>query len=373
MPSITCEHANADVIKWARNESGVSKDDAASSIRADKATYEKIENGEVAPSLSQLRSLARKFKRPVAIFYLSEAPQPAKEPTDYRTLVNSKGSKLKLSIRKARRVQNYLEKLSSDQNKEFPKLNSTESPELSAKKLREHLGLTDELHLQGSDPKIFFESLQQKLEADGVSILMHSFPKEEARAYSFAETPRVIVISTNDDVYGARNFSLIHELTHLGLRRSGLCIVAESHSGNSTEKYCDKVAVNFLMPTKLVRRLSEQYKPEELLDDFNMAHVANKLKSSKLALLIRYDELNIISHSDFLHKKSEWDRRKHPTGGGGGGQSVITNTIKENGSPLTNTVLERYNKGGLDGSLASKILNVNQSYLEAVGKKVASR
>lgn len=371
MPSIVCEHANANVIKWARDDSGVSKNDAAVSIRVDVKFYERIENGEVHPTLSQLRSLARKFRRPVAIFYLSEVPQPTKDPTDYRTLVNSKGSKLKLSIRKARRVQNYLEKLSDNQNKNFPRLELRELPEAGAQKLREYLGLTDELHLKGGDSKVFFESLQQKLEADGISILLHSFPKDEARAYSFAETPRVVVISTNDDVYGARNFSLIHELTHLGLRRSGLCIVAESHSSNSTEKYCDKVAVNFLMPEKLVRKLSEKYKPELLLDDYNMAHVANKLKCSKLALLIRYEELSIIRHADFLLKKTEWERRK-PRTGGGGGQSVVANTIKENGNPLTSTVVDQYNSGSLDGPLASKILNVNQSYLEAVGKKVAN-
>jgi len=77
---------NPEVLRWARENTGLSVEEAAkkADVKAEKLAA--WEAGEDRPSIPQLRHLARVFRRPIAIFYLSKPPRTFMPMHDYRRL-----------------------------------------------------------------------------------------------------------------------------------------------------------------------------------------------------------------------------------------------------------------------------------------------
>src|SRR5712691_10454009 len=64
----------ATVLEWARKNAGISVDVAAKRAGVKPERLEAWERGEANPTISQLRALAAAYRRPLALFYLSEPP-----------------------------------------------------------------------------------------------------------------------------------------------------------------------------------------------------------------------------------------------------------------------------------------------------------
>src|SRR4051794_33466012 len=74
------------LLVWARRSSGVDIDTAAKRAGVEPARLESWEAGHTRPTIAQLRKLANLYKRPLAIFYLSEPPTDYLPLRDYRRL-----------------------------------------------------------------------------------------------------------------------------------------------------------------------------------------------------------------------------------------------------------------------------------------------
>ncbi|MCX7871615.1 MAG: helix-turn-helix domain-containing protein, partial [bacterium] len=61
---------NPDIIKWARESGGWSIEEISKKLKITKENFEKIEAGEKHPTFKQLETLAKYFKRPIAVFFL---------------------------------------------------------------------------------------------------------------------------------------------------------------------------------------------------------------------------------------------------------------------------------------------------------------
>jgi Zn-dependent peptidase ImmA (M78 family) len=78
----------------------------------------------------------------------------------------------------------------------------------------------------------------------------------EMRGYSLASQPLPVIVVNRKDSPAARQFTLLHELTHLMLHTSGLCDL-EIGSGrrgaeHSTEVFCNHTAGAALVPRALL-------------------------------------------------------------------------------------------------------------------------
>lgn len=94
------------VLAWARRTAGISVELAAqkAAIKADQVSD--WEAGASRPSIPQLRKLATVYRRPLAAFYLSEAPMRFQVMHDFRRLSNVDSSyenspKLAYEVRRA--------------------------------------------------------------------------------------------------------------------------------------------------------------------------------------------------------------------------------------------------------------------------------
>ncbi len=366
---VMCTKANPDLLKWTRDESGRSVSDAAKKIKLDKEKYMLLETGNQHPTLRQLKDLAAYYKRPVGIFFLPSAPKSTKKPKDYRAHKGNLSPATLQSIRRARFVQKNYQNLLDG-----PVGSALWSPESAAsknaEKARAWLELTDEEQIKNRDINSFYKHFIALLENKGISVLQHSFPQEDAKAYSFAEIPRIVVVTTNDNHIGSRIFSILHELCHISHGHSGLCITNDVNNSYTTERQCDKFAAEFLMPRRLVIPVLDTFEGADLLDNDNLRAAAERLKTSMYALLIRLKEFGYIDQADIDKKRAEW--KKIPKKKGGFATTTrAQKTVKENGAPFTEAVINAYHSDRITVADASYLLNVNQGYLNEVGEKVS--
>lgn len=78
MPIDLIDLMSAKLLAWARLQAHLSLEDAAERLRVPCATLDDWERGATAPSLQDLKRLARTYGRSVGVFFL---PQPPLEPS----------------------------------------------------------------------------------------------------------------------------------------------------------------------------------------------------------------------------------------------------------------------------------------------------
>jgi len=91
---------------WARQSAGIALEEAARKAHVDVEVLSKWEEGEALPSIPQLRKLGEIYKRPLAVFFLSEPPQGFDPQREFRRLPGvtpqNKSPELRLTLRTAR-------------------------------------------------------------------------------------------------------------------------------------------------------------------------------------------------------------------------------------------------------------------------------
>jgi Zn-dependent peptidase ImmA (M78 family) len=189
----------------------------------------------------------------------------------------------------------------------------------AARKLREVLEFTEEEQLSYANPRAMFAALRQKVETLNVFVLQLSFPENDGAGFCVSGQPYdVIVLNTRKQSPARRSFTLLHEVYHCALGRSGVSdpLIAKNH----IEKRCNSFAAEFLAPPDLVKAVAKEviFSP-----DFNISELAcfaDKLNISMYVSLLRlvelgiYRERAIAAWKQYLHRKGDPEA---PTGGGG--------------------------------------------------------
>ena len=97
---------NRDLLVWARETASYSLDDAAKKLRIKRERLSEMEVGQSAPSFALLKTAASIYKRPLAVFFLAQAPERQPEVQDYRlqpgVMLRPYAPRLKNEIRQAR-------------------------------------------------------------------------------------------------------------------------------------------------------------------------------------------------------------------------------------------------------------------------------
>jgi len=230
------------VLIWARESIGRDIVEVAKKFKVSEDAVANWESGQKRPTLIQLEKLAKiVYKRPLAVFLLSEPPKEPPLPEDFRTLPLEKkkplSSKALLAIRKARRLQSLAIDLAMGLNREIPasvrRVGSSEDPEHLAAKTREHLGIGIQTQFEWKDEKEALNEWKKAVEKQGVFIFQIGIPPEDnIRGFSLLESkPSAIVLNLRDVTRG-KIFSLFHEYAHLLLNTEGICDMEETYESS---------------------------------------------------------------------------------------------------------------------------------------------
>lgn len=253
---------NCDILKWARDEAGLSLAVAAQKSGISEEKLLDWEQGADQPTIPQLRKLAQVYKRPLAVFYLSEVPTAFRVQGDFRRLPGEVADvyspELRLDLRNATYHRDVALDLFRELGEEPPSFRLTlsidDDPESGGETLR---GFLDAGEPSREEPRLAFNRWRRLAENRGVLVFqMARVEVSEMRGFSLATQHLPVAAVNRKDAWAGRLFSLLHELSHIALRRGGICDIDEfgprSSEVQRIEQFCNHVAGAALVPRSIL-------------------------------------------------------------------------------------------------------------------------
>lgn len=250
------------ILVWARKEAGLELEEAARKAAVNVDRLQEWERGDDQPSIPQLRKLADAYKRPITVFYLQDVPERFRVMHDFRRLPGEVAGEYSMDLRLQLRLIEQRRELALELLQEVgeapikfkPQITMDENPAHVGQMIRKWLGVTLAEQQQWHDPRVGFNVWRARMEAIGVLVFQFTnVDVKEARGLSIADDYLPVAAVNKKDAFNGRIFSLLHEFTHLLLRKSSLCDMDDeaerSREDKQVEVFCNRVAAEALVPS----------------------------------------------------------------------------------------------------------------------------
>lgn len=334
---------NPRILLWARETAGLTPQDAVARIGIKDARGEAaidrlaaLERGETAPTRPVLVRMAQHYRRPLLAFYLNEPPPRGDRGADFRMLPASRLAETEALVdalvRNVRSRQHMVRTMleAEEEAVSLPfvgSLNRNHSRETvrqitvseGTEGLRHVLGydLTANLYYAQPSPGDAFALLRSQAEASGVFVILKGdlgsylsdIEVDVFRGFAIADDVAPFVVINDNDSVPAWSFTLLHEIVHLLLGDTGL---SGDHPGRVVEDFCNRVAAEWMLPTRLLsqieisRDITEQQRYiSEFVRPRNLSHtmVAYQLLRANRIDQHAFDALREIFRERWLHKR----------------------------------------------------------------------
>ena len=328
---MTTVPASVPVLRWAAQRARLDDDDLAARFHK----WPLWLSGDAQPTLKQLEDFARLTHTAIGYFFLPQPPELALPVPDFRTLGNEAlaepSSDLLDTLYLCQQRQDwYREHARVHALPALPFVGSVslqEVPEAVAQGLREALSLSTEVRRQTPTWTDALRHLIAKAEDAGVMVMVSSVVGSnshrkldvgEFRGFALADGLAPLVFLNGADSKAAQMFTLAHELAHIWLGATG---VSDAQVGQvpeqQTERWCNQVAAELLMPMAELRAVHERGAP--IPDEIQ--RLAREFKVSTLVALRRLFDAGYINRAAlWQHYREEQDRLrtlKERSGAGG--------------------------------------------------------
>jgi Zn-dependent peptidase ImmA (M78 family) len=260
---------NHEILKWARETAGLGEAAAVEKIDINAARgvaaidrLRAIESGEVPPTRRQLLKMSQVYRRPLVTFYLRVQPSKGERGEDFRSLPDrSTGQEALIDalVRDIRTRQSVVRAVLIDEDEATPKpfvgsMNLSTGVANVAASITREIGFNLSEFRDKRSPEAAFAYLRGEVEAIGVFVLLignlgshHTAIDVEAfRGFALSDDIAPFIIINDQDARTAWSFTLLHELTHVWLGKTG---VSGNSPGIEIEKFCNDVAARILLPT----------------------------------------------------------------------------------------------------------------------------
>jgi Zn-dependent peptidase ImmA (M78 family) len=191
---------------------------------------------------------------------------------------------------------------------------------------------------------------------------------DEFRGFVISDDLAPLVFINGRDSKAAQIFTLVHELVHIWIDRSGISnpdpkdIPAELR--NTVETFCNSVAAEVLVPhADFLKSLPSTFTEQ------TAQNLAAKYRVSTIVILRRAYELNAITRNQFFtllekeqQKQREREQKEAEEPSEGGGNFYFTLPIR-NSRRLTETVLGALQAEGVSYREAARLLGVKTGTL----------
>lgn len=261
------------------------------------------------PTLSQLKKFADRFYVPLGYLFLGNLPV---EKIPFPMFRGEAGQQTHFdlnvydTVMKIQARQEWLEEYLEENEIEscsFVGCATTATPiNEAADKLRAILELDSRWAFCLSTPDAAISVLSQKLEDAGVFIAYNGvvgnnthrpLRVSECRGFALVNDKAPYIFVNSADSKSAQLFTLVHETAHIMLGVSAGHAGSEVLNHESTERYCDRVAAEFLVPASVLREIWNG----------DTSYVARRFKASELVVARRAHDLNLMSDAQY---KSFW-------------------------------------------------------------------
>lgn len=360
---------NPQTLKWAREEAGYDIADIVTSLEVDHASYNEWENNGRKIPFNILKKISKKFKRQIAVFFLTEIPKKVKKPKDFRNLalVTVKNSKETiLAIRRANRYTNLLQEINgisyyqkkyswlkeyNDKFGEDININNDTIAVWIRNKIEISLELQMNSPTQNQIYKIWRENIEDKL---GISIFQFKMPSDEIQGFSLLDEYPFCITVNNSNAYTGRIFTIFHELGHILKNQSGMCYPEKLERNQQFEFECNSFAGKLLIPTEIVVQTDSA---DEIFQ------YAKQLKISSEAYLRRLYEMEYLSDDQFFTLLTEIRSKVVKIDKPFFRPTTLQKSLNSRGNHLFDSVVDAAINNRISFSLASDVLGIKINYL----------
>ncbi len=288
---------NSQVLVWARETAGLTLHEAAAKVGIRGARgvaavdrLAALERGDERPTRPMLVKMARQYRRPLLAFYLNGPPRRDDGGPEFRTLPGAGSPKtdalVSALVRRLRSRQSMVRAAmeAEDEADPLPFVGAL------ARRIGGDAGLkellqrrTDRMRLTQLAVKMLarlfgedlrparcyaeptaedlFRLLRARAEASGVFVLLagdlgsHHTALDVVvfRGFALADDMAPFVIINSNDSKPAWSFTLLHEMTHLLLGRSGF---GGTFAARGIERLCNDVASEWLLPSSVLDQIA---------------------------------------------------------------------------------------------------------------------
>lgn len=320
------------VLRWARESTGLSVEEAANLLKRDPAEIRDWEAGESVPTYAQLEALAyRVYKRPLAAFFLPAPPNEPEPKREFRTLPDVELDHLqrdtRFQLRLAHAFQLSLTELNEGVNpnprKVFREIRLSVQKALApqASALREYLGISLGVQVGWTSNDEALKAWREAAESSGIFVFKQAFKQKEISGFCLLESEFPIIYLNSNTTKTRQSFSLIHELAHVLLGVNGISkfdtgyIPALPPPEQRIEVFCNAFAAEVLMPlADFEAKVRDGAQPT---DEF-IGHLANRYRVSREVVLRRFLDRHVVTKAAYEAKVRKWNSEREASSKGGG-------------------------------------------------------
>jgi len=251
----TLAYVSPEVLRWARESSGLTLESAARKIQVADFRLLGAEEGEDQLTLREAERAADLYGRPLALLFAPEPPFEEPQEVQFRRLPGAPDLPWSPEmVALARRVTERQEAARElyDELEEAPPWVEAATRFARADQValsplaRSFLGVTAEDRRSWTDRYAALRAWREAVEALGVLVMQDGSTDPAAETRGFASTSPsdvpAIVVNSQEDAR-ARAFTIIHELGHLVLAARG-----ERMGEEATEVWCNDFAGEVVVP-----------------------------------------------------------------------------------------------------------------------------
>lgn len=364
MASSTLAYVTPEVLRWARETTGYSIQDAAAKIGIRWFVLAAAEDGADLLTLRQAEKAAQAYERPLAALFLPTPPDEEPPEAQFRRLPGAPGlpwpPEMQLLARRIRERQEAAVDLYDllEERPPWPQashqLRVADHATLPAH-ARTVLGVSREEQEHWGErmsaSQAGYAALRAWIDAVeelGVLVMQDgSMPVESMRGFAAThDTVPTIVINSGDDPR-ARAFSVVHELGHLVLQANGVA------AGPNIERWCNEFAGQVLMPTDWLAEAFRSASGSDLLT--RVEGVARVFSVTPLAAAVRLRRAELMpareAEAVIAALRERGEGRATPGGG-----SYYRNTIARLGPAFIRLVFSALDNQALTYPTASTLL-----------------
>ena len=376
---------NPEVLVWAREERGLSIEEAAELLKFNLDDLIAYESGDKKPSITRVRKMGQKYQFPDATLMMPEPLPRLPKPKDFRTIGGVKGRLSVETLASIDQARFYLSEISDvlEYNPDLysvPSLLAT-SPEDDVENIAERergrIGVSPDDQLSWKDYDEAFNQWRYALESHGILIYLMKMPVEDCKGITILDEPepRLPAIIVNDRDYSIQTkiFTIWHEYAHLLLRQPG---ISDQNASNNVESYCNRFSASFLMPDACLSAIGIDLTGSQR--DWGYEEIAarsRRLKVSQSSLAIRLEYKNLAPDGFATKWISRWRNDEFrelepvPIGEEEKREFKIPYAFlkfKELGSAHTGVVFDAIRDGTIESQDAVEMLGAGEKHLDAL-------
>lgn len=377
------------LLVWARESTGLSLAQAAERTKFEVETlkaWESEDSGET-PSIAQLRKLGEAYKRPIAVFFLSEPPQGFAAHREFRRLAGilpgKESPELLLALRWAvfrREAALELHRLIGEAPRRIrTALHPGMDVEEAGHRIRELLGVTWRAQTDWASAYEALNAWRSAMEAKGVLVFQSSGVElGEMRGTCIPDQPLPVILLNSKDAPHGRIFSLLHEFAHIllhtGGHRTSRMVGDRSPEEQPLEVAANAFAAAALLPSHSFITTAEQYASAAEGDDDALRRLAQKVKVSPEVILRRLVTLRKAPEGTYRRKRDAWGATLwYVRGSVGGPVPMEVRTIASDGRSYTRLVMNAYDQRLISTNAASDYLGVKPRHFTNIRRELSLR